>query len=109
VRAAFEKESGQDLTRFFDAWIGGSGTPEIAVSWARAADGAVPEVAVRIEQRGKDSEFPVTVTLHYSGGATEDRQIIVRERAAEFRLPLKGALKNVSLNRDGLTPLKIVG
>jgi aminopeptidase N len=109
VRAAFEKESGQDLARFFDAWIGGSGTPAVAFSWTRAAAGAAPEVALRIEQRGKDSEFPVTVTLHYTNGAAEDTQVVVRERVAEFRLPLKGELRNITLNRDGLTPLDIVG
>jgi len=109
VRAAFEKESGQDLKRFFGSWIGGSGTPVVDFSWARVADGAAPEVALRIEQRGKDSEFPVTVTLQYAGGATEAAQVVVRERVAEFRLPLKGTLKDVTLNRDGLTPLEIVG
>jgi aminopeptidase N len=109
VRAAFEKESGQDLARFFDAWIGGSGTPAVAFSWTRAAAGAAPEVALRIEQRGRESEFPVTVTLRYANGEAEDRQVVVRERAAEFRLPLKGELRNVTLNRDGFTPLEIVG
>jgi len=109
VRAAFEKESGENLERFFDAWIYGSGTPAVAFSWAPAADLEARAVALRVEQRGKDSEFPVTVTLEYAGGATEDTQIIVRERTAEFRLPIKGQLRNVTLNRDGLTPLEIVG
>ena len=108
VRAAFEKESGQDLARFFDAWIGGSGTPAVAFSWTRAAGGAAPEVALRIEQRGRQSEYPVTVTLQYANGEAEDRQVVVRERAAEFRLPLKGELRDVTLNRDGFTPLEIV-
>jgi hypothetical protein len=109
VRAAFEKESGQNLQRFFDAWIEGSGTPVVAYSWARAAGDASPAAALRVEQRGRESEFPVTATLTYAGGATEDVQIIVRERTAEFRLPLKGELRDIVLNRDGLTPLEIVG
>jgi hypothetical protein len=109
VRAAFEKESGQDLKRFFDAWIGSSGTPAVAFSWVRAADSASPEVVLRVEQRGRESEFPVTATLHYAGGAAEDTQIIVRERSAEFRLPARDNLKNVTLNRDGFTPLEVVG
>ena len=109
VRAAFEKESGQDLARFFDAWIGGSGTPVVAFSWARAAGGAAPGVALRIEQRGRESEFPVTVTLRYANGAAEDRQVVVRERATEFLLPLKGELRDITLNRDGFTPLEIAG
>jgi aminopeptidase N len=109
VRAAFEKESGQQLRGFFDAWINGSGTPAVAVSWALAADAAPPAVALRIDQRGKTSEFPVTATLRYANGTAEDVQVVVRERTAEFRLPLSGQLKDVVLNRDGLTPLEIVG
>jgi aminopeptidase N len=109
VRTAFEKESGQDLRRFFDEWIGGSGTPAVTYAWTRVTDDAVPSVAVRIEQRGREREFPVTVTLAYTSGATEDVQVVVRERTAEFRLPLKGDLRDVLLNRDGFTPLEIVG
>ena len=106
MKAAFEKESGRDLKRFFDAWIHGSGTPEVAFSWAPAAGGAERAVALRVEQRGNDSEFPVTVTLRYADDSTEDTQIVVSERTAEFRLPIKGQLKEVTLNRDGFTPLE---
>ena len=109
VRAAFEKESGRDLARFFDAWIDGSGTPEVAFSWAPAAGGAERAIALRIEQRGKDSEFPVTVTLRYADDSTEDAQVVVAERTAEFRLPIRGQVKEVTLNRDGFTPLEVVG
>jgi hypothetical protein len=66
-------------------------------------------VVLRVEQRGRESEFPVTVTLHYPGGATEDTQIVVRERTGEFRLRAKDNLRNVTLNRDGFTPLEIAG
>ena len=108
VRAAFEKESGRPLAAFFDAWIEGSGTPQVAVSWALARDGAAPAVVVRVEQRGKIYEFPVTATVRYASGAQQDTQIVVRERVGEFTIPLSGALKSVTLNRDGLTPLDIV-
>jgi hypothetical protein len=109
VRSAFEKESGQDLRRFFDAWIDGSGTPAVAFSWAPPADADAPAVTLRVEQRGKVSEFPVTVTISYSSGASEDAQVIVREPTAEFRLPVKGEVRDITLNRDGFTPLEIVG
>jgi aminopeptidase N len=108
VRQAFERESGRNLKAFFDAWIDGSGTPAAAFSWAPAADAAGAAVALRIEQRGKPSEFPVTVTLRYASGADQDTQVVVSERAAEFRLPARSAVKGVLLNRDGFTPLDIV-
>jgi hypothetical protein len=109
VRAAFEKESGLDLQRFFDAWIGGSGTPQVAFTWSRAAGAAGEEALVRVDQRGKESEFPVTLTVQYSDGRVDDSQVIVRGRTAEFRVPLKGSVRDILLNRDGLTPLEIVG
>ena len=109
VRAAFEKESGRDLKRFFDAWFGSSGTPAVAFSWARTDDGVPSGVVLRVEQRGRESEFPVTVTLHYANGAAEDTQVVVRERTAEFRVPAKGEVRNVTLNRDGFTPLDVAG
>ncbi len=108
VRAAFEKESGRPLKAFFDAWIEGSGTPQAAVSWAPARDAAAPSVVVRVEQRGKLYEFPVTATLRYASGTQQDTQIVVRERVEEFTIPLSGTLKAVTLNRDGLTPLDVV-
>jgi len=109
VRAAFERESGRPLGEFFDAWINSSGTPAVAVTWSVVADAAPPAVAIRVDQRGKTSEFPVTATLRYVNGSVEDVQVVVRGRTADFSLPLKGALKDVVLNRDGLTPLEIVG
>jgi hypothetical protein len=109
VREAFERESGLDLGRFFDTWIGGSGSPLVAFSWSRAAGSPAGEALVRIEQRGKQSEFPVTVTVQYTDGRVEDVQVVVRERAAEFRVPIKGSVRDIQLNRDGLTPLDIVG
>jgi hypothetical protein len=109
VRAAFEKESGQALDAFFGEWIEGSGTPQVLVNWTRDASATPPAAVLRVEQRGKTFEFPVTATVEYANGTTEDVPLVIRERAAEFRLPLKGNVKNITLNRDGLTPLEIVG
>jgi hypothetical protein len=108
VRAAFEKESGQALETFFRGWIEGSGTPLVKVSWTHEP-GATPPVAIlQVEQRGKTFEFPVTATVAYANGTTEDVPLVIRERVAAFRLSLKGDVKDIILNRDGLTPLEIV-
>jgi hypothetical protein len=81
----------------------------VLVNWTRDA-GATPPVAVlRVEQRGRTFEFPVTATVEYANGTTEDMPLVIRERATDFRLPLKGDVKNIILNRDGLTPMEIVG
>ena len=107
VRAAMEKESGQGLQPFFDAWIHGSGTPQVRVSWAR--DPAGPLAArLRVEQVGRVFPFPVTATLRYANGTLEDVQVIVSGQVFETVLPLKGDLREITLNRDGLTPLVVV-
>jgi hypothetical protein len=109
VREAFEKEGGRSLEAFFRGWIEGSGTPQVQVTWTRDAGASPPVAVLRVEQRGKTFEFPVTATVEYANGTAEDTPVVVRERAGEFRLPLKGDVKSITLNRDGLTPLEVVG
>ena len=108
VRAAMEKESGQGLQPFFDAWIHGSGTPQVRVSWARDPAGP-PAARLRLEQVGRVFPFPVTATLRYANGTLEDVQVIVSGQIFETVLPLKGDLREITLNRDGLTPLIVLG
>jgi hypothetical protein len=107
VRKAFERESGRSLEAFFGAWIDGSGTPRVAVSWAPVRDAAPAAAALRVEQRGKVFEFPVTATVRYATGAVQDVQVVVRDRVSEFALPVTGAVKEITLNRDGFTPLDV--
>ena len=45
-------------------------------------------------------DVPVTVTLTYGSGETESLVIPVTERVVERVVPLKGALRNVSVNDD---------
>ncbi len=106
VRRAFEQESGRSLKRFFDEWIDGFGTPLVAMTWSTRIAPA-PAVTLRVEQRGRLHEFPVTATIHYGDGRTEDHQIVAGDRVSEFSLPVSGDVRKVTLNRDGLTPLEI--
>lgn len=109
VRLALERESGQRLEAFFESWIFGSGTPQVRVSWQRDAASPEPVAVLHVEQTGKTYEFPVMATIRYANGTVEDTQVVVRERVADIRLPLKGDARAITLNRDGLTPLDIVG
>ncbi|MCX6550141.1 MAG: M1 family aminopeptidase [Acidobacteria bacterium] len=108
VRLAMEAEGNQRLESFFDAWIHGSGTPRVRMTWRRDATSTPPVAVVRVEQVAKASVFPVTATVRYASGSAEDFQIVVRERVAEFRLPLTRAPRDITLNRDGLTPLVVL-
>jgi len=59
---------------------------------------------------GKDSEFPVTVDAAVmQAGATEAAQVVGPRAGGRVPAAAQGTLKDVTLNRDGLTPLEIVG
>jgi len=107
VRAAMEHESGQQLQAFFDAWVHGSGTPQVRVTWQR--DPAVEGTArLRVEQVGRLFPFPVTATIRYADGSLEDVPLVISGHVLEVQLPLKGTPREITLNRDGLTPLVVV-
>lgn len=107
VRAAMEKESGRDLQAFFEAWIHGSGTPQVRVTWRRDPAGSASAL-LRIEQIGRVFPFPVTATIRYADGSLEDVPLVVTGQVLEAQLPLKGNPRQITLNRDGLTPLVVI-
>jgi hypothetical protein len=55
---------------------------------------------VQIVQKGDVFDVPVTLTIHYAGGQSEDRLVRLSEATTELRLPLLGALRTIELNRD---------
>jgi hypothetical protein len=108
VRAAVERESGLRLEPFFDAWIHGSGTPRVRVTWQRDPPGS-GTARLRVEQVGRVFPFPVTATIRYANGTVEDVPLVVSDRLLDIQLPVRGEPRDITLNRDGLTPLVIVG
>jgi len=103
VQQAFEAESGQSLERFFEQWIHGAGVPVLVSSWQLDPAAAVPTAVVRLEQIGVQYEYPVTVTLRYAIGPADDVLVSVVDRVTNIRLPCAGRLRDVLVNRDGLT------
>jgi len=99
-RRAVERESGLDLGRFFEQWVYRDGLPQVAfTSRVEDHDGA-SEVVLRFEQSGEVFDFPVTVTLNYLDNTATDVIVKVMDRVVETRLPLKGKLRKVDVNRD---------
>jgi hypothetical protein len=43
---------------------------------------------------------PVTVTIAYANGETEDHVVTIAERAIERTLALKGPIREIEVNRD---------
>ena len=106
---AFEAASGRRLTAFFDRWIHEADLPDVAFSYrteirragaAGEGPGGEGDAVLRFEQRGKPFEMPVTVTLRYRGGAGDTLVVPVAGRVTEVRVPLRGDLRDVVVNRD---------
>jgi hypothetical protein len=98
-RVAMEHASGRPLERFFERWVFGSVIP--AITFTSQVEKGGEQVAVRFEQRQADIfDIPITVTLSYADGTTEDVVVTLDEKVTERTIPLKGALRTVDINRD---------
>ncbi len=94
---AMEAESGRTLDRFFERWIYNSDMPRLRWSSAAAAHG----VTVRFEQLGDFVfDLPVTVTLTYTDGRTDEVMVPVTDRHVERTIATSGTLRRVQVNRD---------
>ena len=96
-RIAMEKTSGRSLERFFDRWIFGSQIPE--VQFSSRVSGS--ELHVRFAQKGDVFDVPITVTIGYDDGRSEDVVVAVVEREIQRVIPLKGSVRSVDANKDG--------
>jgi aminopeptidase N len=96
LRLAMEAASRRPLERFFERWVLDTALPRVRVS--TAVKGEAIEVAY--EQAGDVFDLPVTVTLHYADGTSEDAVVLMTEAAGTQTLPLRGALRGVDVNRD---------
>jgi aminopeptidase N len=97
LRAVFEAESGRPLERFFDRWIYGAELPRLRYSTTISSG----KVAVRFEQLGNLLfDVPVTVTIVYADGRTEDAIVPVTEQRVEWTKVTDRAVRQVQINRD---------
>jgi Peptidase family M1 domain len=96
LRTAMERVSGRDLSAFFDAWIFGFGVPNLKFTSTINGSSAV----VRFEHRAEVMPVPVTVSVMYTDGRTEDVVVEVSEKVVERTLPLKGTVRAIEANRD---------
>jgi hypothetical protein len=106
LRRVFEAESGLPLSRFFDEWIYGSDLPAVAVTWRVAQSGAGQVAIVRLEQRGRPFDFPLTVSLLLADGTQHDTVVRVTDRIVEQSVPFTGRLREIVVNRDRATVLR---
>ena len=96
VQRAFEAEAGADLARFFDGWIRSADTPRLRATFEPAGS----QVSVRVEQLGAPMDVPVTVTVTYASGASEDHLVKLSQPVTDLQFPAAAAVRSVELNRD---------
>jgi hypothetical protein len=97
-RKAMEAASGRPLERFFETWIYGGTIPTIRFTVVQQSGSSL---RVRFDQPGQVCDVPVTVTISYADGSSEDVIVPVTEKSVEQAIPLKGTVRSVDVNRDG--------
>lgn len=109
LRAAFEMEADVPLERFFERWVYGAEIPTVRTSWdtvepvTAGADGQAPSsAAVRLilEQGSRVHDVPLTVTIVYVDGRTEQALAVLKGEVTEVLLPVTGKVRELRFNED---------
>jgi hypothetical protein len=102
-RRAVERTSGRDLERFFETWLYGASIPRLKFSYHVTGT----EAAVRFEQRDEAVDVPITVTITYTTGATEEIVVALSELVTERTLALKGPVRSITANADNAALVEV--
>jgi len=102
-RKVMEKVSGRDLQRFFDTWVYGFSVPQLKFSYHVSGN----EATVRFEQHAEPVDVPVTVTVTYASGATDNVVVPLANKHTEQTIPLKGSVRTITANADNAALVEI--
>ncbi len=102
-RAAMEKASGRNLERFFDTWVFGTDIPRVKFGYH--VDGS--QAIVHFDQRGEAVDVPVSVTIGYVDGRSENILFILAEKHTERTVALKGTVRSMVANADNAALVEI--
>jgi hypothetical protein len=95
-RRAMERASGRNLEAFVDGWILGSTIPRLKVTRTTSPT----ELQLTFEQSGQVLPVPVTVTVLYTDGSSDDVIVPVTEASVSRVVPLRRALRDVKIDED---------
>lgn len=110
LRTAFELEADMPLERFFARWVYGAEIPTIRTSWdtvepiTAGADGQAPGGATLrliLEQGPRVHDVPLTVSVTYVDGRSEQAIAVLKDAVTEVLLPISGRVRDVRFNEDG--------
>ncbi len=106
LRRALEDESGRSLDMFFARWIYGQDVPTATVTWQVVDGGNALRIDVR-QASDEVFEFPVTVTRIYKDGSEETETAAITTALTTIERPLKAPIRDVEVNGDRLTPVRL--
>jgi hypothetical protein len=95
-RAAMEAAGAPGMEPFFEAWIYGTAIPEVRFSYQING----PTALLRFEHRREVIPVPITVTVNYADGSSEELVVPVLERTTEHSLTIRGTIRSIDTNRD---------
>jgi hypothetical protein len=96
VQRTFEAAAKVDLSRFFEGWIRSAETPRLQTSY-EVGEGSI---SVQIDQLGPVMDVPLTVSVVYASGSSEDHLVKLTDQSTFVQLPVSGPVRAVELNRD---------
>jgi hypothetical protein len=102
-RAAMEKASGRDLARFFDTWVFGVEIPHLKFGYHVNGSAAV----IHFDQRGDAVDVPVTVSITYANGPSENLLFLLADKHTERTVALKGPIRSMAANTDNAALIEI--
>jgi Peptidase family M1 domain len=102
-RKVMEKVSSRDLQRFFDTWVYGFAIPHVKFSYHMTGT----EATVRFEQHADPVDVPITVTVTYASGVTENVVVVLADKHTERTIPLKGPVRTIAANADNAALVEI--
>jgi aminopeptidase N len=95
-RAAMEAESGRSLERFFERWVMDSTLPHVRLATAVSGD----TLTLTYTQQGDVFDVPLTLTVQYADGTSEDLMVPVTAASGSQTIPLRATFRGVEFNRD---------
>jgi aminopeptidase N len=102
-RTVMEKASSRDLKRFFDTWVYGFTVPHVKFTYHIVGDVAT----IRFEQHADPVDVPLTVTVTYASGATENIVVILADKHTERTIPLNGPVRTIAANADNAALVEV--
>ena len=105
LQQALETESRLPLRRFFERWICGDTLPRLRMASRIETVASGDDLVVRLEQAGEVFDVPLTLTVDCTGCPPVEVNLRLVDARQEIRIPLKGQLRRVDLNRVHVVPL----